>query len=113
MAEIKSKTYVKVFVTKTNCFRVEVTEIDEHVALAKRGELFHRRYQVSVGGESWNMGKGAEHIRRIKNRIEKILFSLLQDYLVHVYKIKVRDSLNTRVTFDFGKQQIEIGGKHV
>lgn len=114
MAETKSKTYVKVFVTKTNRFRVEVTDRGEHFPLSRTGELFHRRYQVSVGGESWNMGKGAEHREIITRRMEKLLFSLIEDYVSCVLDVQrehIRKGM--QVTFSLKEKKIRIGGDNV
>jgi len=103
MSETKSKRYVKVFVTKTDCFQVEVTEMGEHFPEAKTRELYHRRYQVSVGSESWCGGKGLEHYLEIKGKVKRLLFKLIGEYVREFADV---DEETRRVEFDFNSMTI-------
>jgi hypothetical protein len=58
---------IKVFVTKTKEFRARITE--------SKGKA---PYEVTIGGESWNKGKGREFEAQIKRKCF-ILISVLSD----------------------------------
>lgn len=105
------KTHVKVFVTKTNCFRVNVTEEERREPL---GYIVRTRYEVSIGGESWIMGKGRKELDKIEEKVKRLLFNLIGDYVVFVRQGE-RAHVNKKgiVTFDFETKRIEIGGHHV
>ena len=60
-----SKPQIKVFVTKTREFRAKIKENKEAVP-----------YEVTVGGESWENGKGREYEEEIKRKCELLIVTL-------------------------------------
>lgn len=64
-----NKTHIKLFITKTNKFRVEIREPNEPP------------YQVKVGGSEWNKGKGSKHREVILSKIEQRLINLREQYI--------------------------------
>lgn len=63
---IKSnKPQIKVFITKTMEFRAKIR--------AKKGEL---PYEVTIGGKSWQEGKGREYEKQIMLKCELMLIEL-------------------------------------
>lgn len=59
----KPKTHIKVFVTKNVKFRARIKEPDQ-------------TYEVTVGGKSWNDGKGKKYIDRISKKCDQLIDSL-------------------------------------
>ena len=64
---MKQPTSVKVFVTKTRRFRAKISESG------------CAPYEVTIGGQSWNEGKGREYFHRIKASIIVTLIALQQE----------------------------------
>jgi len=58
------KLYIKVFVTKSLKFRVTISEPGKP------------SYEVTVGGKSWNEGKGHEYKERIRTKTNYIMAKL-------------------------------------
>jgi len=65
----KSKIKIDVFVTKGGKFRAKIKESKKTPA-----------YEVSINGESWQNGKGREHEERIKDKCERIIKKLKEEY---------------------------------
>jgi len=66
-AEHKNRHYpkVEVFVTKGNKFRARIRE-----------SIDQPSYEVTIGGEEWNKGKGKNHEQKIVSEMNKILANL-------------------------------------
>jgi len=69
--EKKNKHYpkVEVFVTKGNKFRARIRE-----------SITEPTYEVTIGGEEWQKGKGRNHWQRIELLMDKILKGLGEEY---------------------------------
>jgi len=104
MSKDKPKTHIKVYVTKTGNFRARIVPGVER-NLTDPGTVHKPPYEVSIGGESWAMGKGKEHIARIRSRIESILFSLIADYVNCVMDPPIGRE-ETKIVFDFNNTTI-------
>ena len=63
------KVRIKVFVTKTRKFRAKIQEGKKAIP-----------YEVTIGGESWQKGKGRQFEKEIERKC-KILLMILQDEL--------------------------------
>ncbi len=59
------KAQIKVFVTKTYEFRAKIKATKDSVP-----------YEVTVGGDSWNNGKGREYEQEIKRKCELLISAL-------------------------------------
>lgn len=66
--ELMDKVYIKLVITKTNKFRVNIKEPNE-VA-----------YEVTVGGEEWNKGKGRKYESEIIAKIQKRIEDLAEQF---------------------------------
>lgn len=66
---MSDKTHIKLFITKTNKFRVEIREQNKPP------------YQVTVGGSEWKKGKGQEYRDRIYSKIDERLRNLTSQYI--------------------------------
>ena len=62
-----NKTRVKVFVTKTQKFRAKISE---------PGQL---PFEVTIGGQSWNQGKGREYFHKIQASVSVLMTALQQE----------------------------------
>lgn len=58
---VKPKTHIKLFITKTCKFRAIIQEPKQF------------RYEVTIGGKSWQEGKGRAHEQRIHEKIRHLL----------------------------------------
>jgi hypothetical protein len=59
------KPQIKVFVTKTREFRAKIKENKEAIP-----------YEVTIGGKSWENGKGREYEKDIKRKCELLILTL-------------------------------------
>ena len=60
-----NKPQIKVFVTKTKEFRAKIKENKEALS-----------YEVTIGGESWENGKGRKYEKDIKRKCELLIATL-------------------------------------
>jgi hypothetical protein len=71
---MENKPEIKVFITKTRKFRARIKETKNSIP-----------YEVTIGGFSWEKGKGKEHEAKIKLKcsrlIEKLNFELEKVWL--------------------------------
>ncbi len=107
------KTHVKVFITKTNKFRARITK-EKKSGLIPSKTVRAQVNEVSIGGESWAMGKGHGELPLIKDRIERLLFSLIADYIICVLDLNREEMAKAHsITFHFDTGNITTGGKNV
>jgi len=66
------KTHVKVFVTKTNKFRANVTEITEDCTM---------QTEVTVGGSEWYKGKLKRYHSEIIGKCNKLAQGLIMELI--------------------------------
>jgi len=59
------KAQIKVFVTKTREFRAKIKE--------NKGAI---PYEITIGGESWENGKGRQYEKEIKRKCELLIVTL-------------------------------------
>lgn len=59
------KAQIEVFVTKTREFRAKIKENKEAIP-----------YEVTIGGESWENGKGRQYEKEIKWKCEVLITTL-------------------------------------
>ena len=59
------KPQIKVFVTKTKEFRAKIKETKEAIP-----------YEVTIGGKSWENGKGRNYEKEIKRKCELLMATL-------------------------------------
>ena len=71
---------VDVFVTKGMQFRASVRE-----------SIVEPTYEVTIGGESWEQGKGRNHEDKIKEKADLIIGSLIGHYEQNFGEIDLRD----------------------
>ena len=64
-----SKTYINIFVTKTNKLRAYVSN--------NLGQF----YEVTIGGKEWEKGKGKEHKEIIKEKCLRLIDKLTDIYI--------------------------------
>ena len=62
---IMGNPQIKVFVTKTKEFRAKIKENKESIP-----------YEVTIGGESWENGKGRKYEKEIKRKCELLIATL-------------------------------------
>jgi len=63
----EKRTQVNIFVTKSLKFRAKIQEVD------------NTKYEVTIGGESWNNGKGKAHKVQIMEKVGRIMVRLQQE----------------------------------
>ena len=75
-----AKEKIEVFVTKKGKFRARITEPyhENDPITAKVGEPF--TYEVTVGGQGWGEGKGKKYRTKIKQKCERILDNLQDEF---------------------------------
>jgi len=75
-----AKEIIEVFVTKKGKFRAKITEPyhENDTINSKVGEPF--AYEVTVGGQEWEKGKGRKYRAKIKQKCERILDSLQDEF---------------------------------
>jgi hypothetical protein len=59
------KAQIKVFITKSREFRAKIKENEESVP-----------YSVTIGGKSWENGKGRQYEKEIKRKCELLIVTL-------------------------------------
>lgn len=96
------KAHVRVVVTKSNTFRARVTPTKKLTC-----EIEYP-YEVTVGGESWRRGKGAEHSKIIRRKMGIILYRL-----ANAYAATLNDKDRSQLVIDFGSGKITMGGLNV
>lgn len=65
---VQTKTHVHVFLTKTFKFRAKITEPEQP------------SYEVTIGGVSWNNGKGRRYKEEIDKKAQALLFAIKRSY---------------------------------
>lgn len=85
------KVHIEVQATKTNQWRARI-------APGKGGDEFQEEglwYEVTVGGDMWNKGKGREYENTIRRLIERKLLSLMTRYCLSIAKRGAGDTIVT------------------
>lgn len=114
----KTKYHIKMFVTKTNKFRARITKfVPKPMGVFSEGLAYKdqavEKYEVSIGGESWSMGKGQEHKNVIRRKTEHLLVWLISQYLNGLRGVSTQRLLSVKtVIIDMEKETIETIGSH-
>lgn len=100
---LKEKAEVNLFITKKGQWRARITP---KWGSNKLGNQYGASYEVSIGGESWNRGKGREHQEKIRVLMERQMVKLATIYALTVGWQKQSE---TRVVIDLLHGSVNCG----
>jgi len=99
----KEDAHVNLFITKTGQWRARITP---KVISDKWGKQPGASYEVSIGSESWNRGKGREHDEKVRVLMESQMVKLATMYALTVGWQKQSE---TRVIIDLVRGVVKCG----